>query len=100
MTLLGLFLFCTNYILFYYAAAYMTTGLLAVVFSMITVLNMVNGAILFGQKIEGRVALAAAFGLVGLALTFWSDIAGRALNHRLRTGLGQSLPGTSRSPFR
>ena len=94
MGLLGLFLFCTNYILFYYAAAYMTTGLLAVVFSMITVLNMVNGAIFFRQKIEGRVAIAAAFGLVGLALTFWSDIAGHAINHRIVIGLVLSLLGT------
>jgi drug/metabolite transporter (DMT)-like permease len=99
MTLLGLFLFCSNYILFYYAAAYMTTGLLAVVFSMITVLNMVNGAILFGQKIEGRVALAAAFGLVGLALTFWSDIVGHEINHRILTGLGLSLLGTLCASF-
>jgi drug/metabolite transporter (DMT)-like permease len=94
MTLLGLFLFCTNYILFYYAASYLATGLLAVVFSMITVANMVNAAILFGQKIEGRVAIAAAFGLVGLALTFWSDIAGHAFNEKIAIGLGLSLLGT------
>lgn len=94
MGLLGLFLFCTNYILFYYAASYLATGLLAVVFSMITVMNMANAAILFGQKIEGRVAIAAGFGLVGLALTFWSDIAGQALNQRVLIGLGLSLLGT------
>jgi drug/metabolite transporter (DMT)-like permease len=94
MTLLGLLLFCTNYILFYYAAAYMTTGLLAVVFSMITVLNMVNAAIFFRQKIELRVAIGAAFGLVGLALTFWSDIAGHEINERVLIGLGLSLLGT------
>ena len=94
MGLLGLFLFCTNYILFYYATAYLATGLLAVVFSTITVLNMVNGAILFGHKIEGRVAIAAGFGLVGLALTFWPDIAGHELNRRVLIGLGLSLLGT------
>jgi drug/metabolite transporter (DMT)-like permease len=94
MAALGLFLFCTNYILFYYAAGYMTTGPLAVVFSMITVLNMINAAILFGQKIEGRVAVAAAFGLVGLALTFWSDIVGHEMNNRVLIGLGLSLLGT------
>jgi len=94
MIVLGLFLFCTNYILFYYAASYLATGLLAVVFSMITVMNMVNAAILFGQKIEGRVAIAAGFGLVGLALTFWSDIAGHEINHRVLIGVGLSLLGT------
>jgi drug/metabolite transporter (DMT)-like permease len=94
MTLLGLFLFCVNYILFYYATAYLASGLLAVVFSMITVMNMVNAAILFGQKIEGRVVIAAAFGLVGLALTFWSDIVGHALNREVVLGLALSLLGT------
>jgi drug/metabolite transporter (DMT)-like permease len=94
MTLLGLFLFCVNYILFYYATAYLATGLLAVVFSMITVMNMMNAAILFRQKIEGRVAIAAAFGLVGLALTFWSDIVGHALNREVVLGLVLSLLGT------
>ncbi|MGH6891105.1 MAG: DMT family transporter [Dongiaceae bacterium] len=94
MALLGLFLFCTNYILFYYAAAYLATGLLAVVFSMITVMNMVNAAILFGQKIEGRVAIGAAFGLIGLALTFWSDIAGHDVNQRVLIGLVLAIVGT------
>ena len=99
MLLLGLFLFCTNYILFYYAVPYMTTGLLAVVFSTITVLNMVNSAILFGQKIEGRVAIAAAFGVVGLALTFWSDIAGDKMKDGVLIGLGLSLLGTLCASF-
>src|SRR5262245_2185205 len=90
VVVLGLFLFCTNYILFYYAAAYVATGLLAVVFSMITVLNMVNAAIMFGQRIERRVAIAAAFGLVGLALTFWPDIAGHDMNRNVLVGLGLS----------
>ena len=94
MGVLGLSLFCINYILFYYAAGYLATGLLAVVFSMITVLNMANAAILFGQKIEGRVAIGAGFGLIGLALTFWPDIAGHELNHRVLIGLGLSLVAT------
>jgi drug/metabolite transporter (DMT)-like permease len=99
MTLLGLFLFCINYILFYYAVSYIATGLLAVVFSMITVFNMVNAAILFGQRIEGRVVVAAVFGLVGLVLTFWSDIAGRELNHGVLIGLGLALLGTLSASF-
>jgi len=55
---------------------------------------MVNAAILFGQKIEGRVAIAAAFGVVGLALTFWSDITGDEMKDGVLIGLGLSLLGT------
>lgn len=99
MVLLGLFLFSANYILFYYAAAYLATGLLAVVFSMITVMNMVNGAILFGHKIEPRVAIAAAFGLVGLALTFWPDFVGHEVNHGVVLGLVLAILGTLCASF-
>ncbi len=99
MTLLGVFLFSANYILFYYAAGYLPTGLLAVVFSMITVMNMVNGAILFGQKIEARVAIAAGLGLAGLALTFWPDFVGHELNHRVMLGVALSVLGTLCASF-
>jgi len=99
MGLLGLFLFSANYILFYYAAAHLATGLLAVVFSMITVMNMVNGAILFGHKIEPRVAIAAAFGLVGLALTFWPDFVGHEINHGVVLGLVLAILGTLCASF-
>ncbi len=99
MALLGLFLFSANYILFYYAAAHLATGLLAVVFSMITVMNMVNGAILFGHRIEPRVAVAAAFGLVGLALTFWPDFVGHEINHGVVLGLVLSVLGTLCASF-
>lgn len=99
MGLLGLFLFSVNYILFYYAVAYLPSGLLAVVFSMITVMNMVNGAIMFGQKIEARVAVAAVFGLFGLALTFWPDFVGHELNQKVAIGLVLSLLGTLCASF-
>ena len=99
MALLGQFLFSANYILFYSAAAHLATGLLAVVFSMITVMNMVNGAILFGHRIEPRVAVAAAFGLVGLALTFWPDFVGHEINHGVVLGLVLSVLGTLCASF-
>lgn len=99
MGLLGLFLFSANYILFYYAAGYLATGLLAVVFSMITVMNMVNGALIFGHRIEPRVAIAALFGLVGLALTFWTDFVGHEINRGVVLGLVLSALGTLCASF-
>ena len=66
---------------------------------MITVMNMVNGAILFGHKIEPRVAIAAAFGLVGLALTFWPDFVGHEINHGVVLGLVLAILGTLCASF-
>lgn len=97
MALLGLFLFSANYILFYYALPYLVTGLLAVVFSMITLMNMVNGALLFRHRIELRVAIAAVFGLVGLALVFWPDE--HEVKQGLMLGLGLSVLGTLSASF-
>ena len=47
---MGLCLFSTNFFLFYHAAAYLTSGLLAVVFSLAVPLNIINGWILLGRR--------------------------------------------------
>ena len=41
LALLGLTLFCTNFLLFYYAAQWVTSGLLSVVFSLASIINVV-----------------------------------------------------------
>jgi drug/metabolite transporter (DMT)-like permease len=69
-------LFSINYVIFYFATMYLTSGLVAVAFSTIVIMNIVFGALLLGVPIRLRVAVAALFGLGGLALVFWSEIAG------------------------
>ena len=71
MALQGFFLFCVNYILFYWAAAYLVSGLLAVCFSTITVMNIANGALLFRRRVESRVALAAMCATRAPAFPCW-----------------------------
>ena len=99
MFALGFFLFSVNYILFYYASGYLPTGILAVVFCMITVMNMVNAAVMFRQPIEGRVVLGAAIGLIGLSLTFWETMEGRDFDEKVVTGLVLALIGTLCASF-
>ncbi len=94
MALQGLTLFSLNYFLFYVAATYLTSGLMAVAFSTITVMNILNGAALFRQPVDPRVALAAAAGLAGLALIFWPEVAGFAFSGDALLGLGLSLLAT------
>ncbi len=73
--LLGSFLFCWNYVLFYTATDLgLTTGLIAVVFSLIITMNMANNAILFGERPEPSTVVGAIIGLVGISMVFAEDI--------------------------
>lgn len=90
----GLSLFCFNYILFYLATEYMVTGLLSVVFSTITVMNMMNAAVIFRQRIEANVALGAMMGLGGIALVFWPEITTMDWKSGAAYGLALSLIAT------
>jgi drug/metabolite transporter (DMT)-like permease len=95
MALQGVLLFSINYILFYFATMYLTSGLVAVAFSTIVIMNIIFGALLLGVPIRPRVALAALFGLGGLVLVFWADIATFNIGSGGLTGLGLSLIATA-----
>jgi drug/metabolite transporter (DMT)-like permease len=94
MALQGLTLFSLNYFLFYVAALHLTSGLMAVAFSTITVMNILNGALFFGHRVDRRVMLAALSGLAGLGLIFWPEVAGFEFSHEALLGLGLSLLAT------
>ena len=94
MALQGLFLFSTNYCLIYLGTQYLTSGLVAVVFSMVIVFNIFGAAILFRSPIEPRVLLGAACGIGGLALVFWPEIAAFDLDAEGTRGLLLALGGT------
>ncbi|MBT5414906.1 MAG: DMT family transporter, partial [Rhodospirillaceae bacterium] len=76
VALQGLCLFCVNYVVFYIAASYLTSGLLAVVFSTIVVMNMFGAALIFGTPMRRRVVAGAGIGLTGMALLFWPELRG------------------------
>jgi drug/metabolite transporter (DMT)-like permease len=94
MALQGGLLFCLNYLLFYYATETVTTGLNAVVFSTVVVMNIAGAAVLFRSRIEPRVAAAAALGLAGIALVFRPEIAAVDLARGAARGLVLGLGAT------
>lgn len=71
----GAFLFAFNYLLFYLAELQITSGLAAVVFSTIVVMNLLNGRIFLGTPIEVKVLFGGAMGMIGLILLFWPEMA-------------------------
>jgi drug/metabolite transporter (DMT)-like permease len=74
LILLGACLFSFNYLLFYIAAENLATGLLAVIFSTMTVMNILNGTLFLGRQVEGRIVLGSGFGLAGICLVFWPEV--------------------------
>lgn len=91
---MGFCLFSVNFYLFYQAAAYLTSGLLAVVFSTASVMNIVNGRILLGRRSEPRTLLGALLGICGVALMFWPEVQSFDLADAGVAGLLLSLGGT------
>ena len=74
MALQGLFLFSLNYILVYLAEGVLTSGLVAIIFSMIVILNVVFGAIFLRNPVRINVVLGALVGFAGLTLVFWPEL--------------------------
>lgn len=66
----GLALFCINYLLIYSATEDLTTGLIAVVFSTMVVLNALGGALFLGMPLSPAVIVGGALGLVGMVGLF------------------------------
>jgi drug/metabolite transporter (DMT)-like permease len=89
----GLTLFCTNYVVFYHASAYLTTGLIAVLFSAMLLMNVANGAIFLGAPVERRTVIAGLIGLTGIVLLFWPELTALDLSSGATVGIGLSFVG-------
>ena len=94
MALQGLVLFSVNYWLIYLAEVHVTSGLVAVIFSSIVFLNMINGAVLLGSPIYSNVVMGAAIGVLGIVLVFWSQLASFSLSDKTALGLVLSVVST------
>lgn len=69
----GVCMFCIGYILIYYAEMYVVSGVVAVAYSLSPMINMFAARVCFGTPMSRRVALAALFGVAGIACIFWPE---------------------------
>ena len=74
MLLQGACLFSCNFLFFYNATAYISSGLVAVVFSLATVFNAINNRLFYRETIPKTVLIAAVFGVIGLLLLFLPEL--------------------------
>lgn len=94
MALQGLLLFGANYLLVYLATGLLTSGLIALLFSSIIVMNIVLAALLFRRRIEPPVVAGALLGLAGIGLVFWPEMASLDTSASSLRGMLLALLGT------
>lgn len=94
MALQGVCLFSTNYFFIYLGSQYLTTGLVAVAFSTLVVMNIIGSAVIFRAPIGANVIAGALCGLGGITLVFWPEISAFDLARDSVRGLILALIGT------
>lgn len=91
----GLLLFGLNYILVYKGTQYLTSGLVAVVFSMLSLLNVLNARLFLKTPIQLPILGAAIFGVAGLALLFRDEVSDWSFENQSVLGLLLCLSATT-----
>lgn len=97
--LMGLLMFCLNYILAYRAQIYITSALSAVAFSAMLWMNIVNSRLFFGVRVGARVYLGASIGMAGIAVLFGPQISEVSLSDGVFLGSVLALIGALMASF-
>jgi drug/metabolite transporter (DMT)-like permease len=91
----GVTLFGLNYVGVYWAEHFVTSGLVAVLFSTIVFLNPIGMRVFFGTLLTARTFIAAAMGVAGVALLFLPELAeargGGTAAYGIAFGLGATV---------
>lgn len=95
----GAFLFSMNYLLIYWATATLTTGLIAVLFSTVIFMNIVNSAVFLKRKIQAAVFVGALVGMAGIVLVFWPELSSGGLGASSLQAILLTLGGTLLASF-
>jgi drug/metabolite transporter (DMT)-like permease len=97
--LMGLLIFCLNYILAYRAQIYITSALSAVVFSSMLWMNIINSRIFFGVRVGLRIYAGACLGIVGIVVLFGPTIAEASFSDGIFFGSLLALTGALMASF-
>jgi drug/metabolite transporter (DMT)-like permease len=89
----ALCLFSLNFIGLYTATETISSGLVAVIFSLASIFNAINAQVFFGDRIRPRTIAAGGLGVAGLVCLFWHDLAVSFDPAALR-GVGWAVLGT------
>jgi drug/metabolite transporter (DMT)-like permease len=92
--LMGLFLFGLNFMAMYEATHYISSGVVAVLFSTASVFNVANQWIWLGQRPKPRILLGATLGVAGIGLVFAREVIHLGATQGTALGVLLALAGT------
>jgi drug/metabolite transporter (DMT)-like permease len=95
IALQGMLMFGLNYVGVYLAEQDLTSGLVAVVFSIVVAMNAVGMRVFFSQPIRATTVVAAFIGVAGVALVFWPEIHDLSTSAAQLHGLELALAATA-----
>ena len=90
----GCMLFSLNYWLFYLISNHLTTGLVAIIFSLITIMNIGNQWLFFRTRVNTRTLIASLIGITGLAWVFYPEFASVKSHDKLFFSVGLGILAT------
>ncbi len=90
----GLLIFGINYWLIYMSELYLTSGLVGLIFSLLVFFNIINARIFLKNKLEYKVVLGGALGLLGTAFVFWEDLKVFSFEDGKLLGMSLAIGGT------
>ena len=97
--LMGLLMFCLNYILAYRAQIYITSALSAIAFSSMLWMNIINSRIFFGVRAEPRIYAGGLLGIIGIIVLFGPQVAEVSLSDGVFFGSLLAIIGALMASF-
>jgi drug/metabolite transporter (DMT)-like permease len=91
---MGGLMFSGNFVCFYFSEQYLTTGLVAIIFAMSLLINMIFARVFFRRTLGARVLVAGAVGLLGITVVFWPELVGFSLTSSNGRGIVLAVVGT------
>jgi drug/metabolite transporter (DMT)-like permease len=93
MALQGVLLFGINYLCVYLAEAEITSGLVAVAFSLLVILNIIGARVFFGTPLKRSTMFGTALGIGGIALVFLPELSRGTGRGNATLGIAFALGG-------
>ncbi|HEX4583995.1 MAG TPA: EamA family transporter [Burkholderiaceae bacterium] len=87
LALQGLLLFGVNYVLVYVSEQSLTSGLVALIFSLVTFCNILGLRVFFSVPVKRAALSGAVLGVIGVALVFWPEVANFSNSPARRVGV-------------